>query len=118
IHHLDTPFNNPSADVLADIEVTDPTHPLFGRRFALLRRLAPIGGQTSVLVVYQEGVFLRLPLVATDLVLSERRPPAKLTVSAVTELVTLAQRFGVCPSLPTPSGTASVPSANSTSSPT
>lgn len=71
-----------------------------------------------MLVVYREGVYLRLPLVATDRVLSERRPPAKLTVQALTELVTLAEQLRLCLSLPTSSGTASVPSANNASSPT
>lgn len=81
------------------------------------QRLAPAGGQTHLLVVYREGVFLRLPLVATNLIPSERRPPAKLTVQAVTELVTLAEQLRLCPSPPTSSGTPSVPSANSASSP-
>jgi hypothetical protein len=71
-----------------------------------------------VLAVYREGIFLRLPVVATDLVPSERRPPSKLTVPALTELVALAERSRVlCPSPPTPSGSASAAIAENASSP-
>src|SRR5215467_8144636 len=35
IEHLNTPVNNPPVDDPTEVEVTDPTHPLFGRRFAL-----------------------------------------------------------------------------------
>src|SRR5262249_47759555 len=34
--HLHTPVNNPPVDDPAEVEVTDSSHPLYGRRFALL----------------------------------------------------------------------------------
>lgn len=30
------PINNPLLEEVTEVEVTDPTHPLFGRRFPLL----------------------------------------------------------------------------------
>src|SRR5713101_7286165 len=39
ITHVNTPLNNPrplAEDALTEIEVIDPTHPLFGRRFPRL----------------------------------------------------------------------------------
>src|SRR3989442_13243382 len=56
INHLNTPLNNPttlSAEERIDIEVTDPTHPLFGRRFPL-RSPSPQRPQADhVFVAYQ-----------------------------------------------------------------
>lgn len=115
---LDIPINNRTTEALTEVQVTDPTHPLFGRCFAPLRRLTPSRGQTHVLMVYREGVFLRLPLVVTDLVLSERRPPSKLTTQAVTELVTLAEQSRLlCPSPPKPSGNTSARNVDAPSLP-
>src|SRR3712207_6869606 len=37
-------FHNPQHDDLTEIDVTDPTHPLFGRRFAVLSISAPLHG--------------------------------------------------------------------------
>lgn len=117
IPHLDTSLNNPAADALTETQVTDPTHPLFGRRFPLLCRFCPGRGQSHVLVVYREGVYLRLPLACTDLAGSERPTPSKLTARAVTELVSLAEHYRLlCPSHPKPSGSTSAPNADEPSS--
>jgi hypothetical protein len=59
----------------------------------------------SVLVIYQDGMVLRIPMAATNLVLP--RPPSenKLTFAAITELVSLAEQWEVlCLSTPTKSG--------------
>jgi len=96
---------------------TDPTHPLFGRRFLLLRRFNPGRGQSYVLVVYREGVYLRLPLASTDLTDCERPVPSKLTAQAVAELVSLADHYRLlCPSHPKPSGSTSAPNVDEPSS--
>ena len=63
----------------------------------------------TVLVMYQGNMVLRIPIAATNLV--PPRPPSKnkLTLAAITELVSLAEQWEVlCPSNPTKSGHDSV----------
>jgi len=71
----------------------------------------PSGMNTqSVLVIYQDGMVLRIPMAATNLV--PPRPPSenKLTFAAITELVSLAEQWEVlCLSTPTKSGHDSTP---------
>jgi hypothetical protein len=71
------------------IEVTDPTHPLFGRRFQVLSLSTPSNSQRHAFVVYREKMVLRIPLAATNLA----PPPAllrtKLTSPAVEEFISL-----------------------------
>jgi hypothetical protein len=79
------------------IEVTDPSHPLFGRRFTLVSGRRPsTGGSDHVLVVLHGQILLRLPVAATSLA---PRPldevASKLTIEAVRELITLAESSGV-----------------------
>jgi hypothetical protein len=101
---------------LPQVEIIDPAHPLFGHRFPLLRERRLGGGQSHVLVVYKrKGVYLRLPIAATDLAPAPRRaPPAsKLNAQAVTELITLAEQYCLlCPSPPQLSGGTSAPNAD------
>jgi hypothetical protein len=91
---------------------------LFGRRFSLLHPLPRNGGGSHVLVVYHhKGVYLRLPIAATDLAPSTRLTPTKLSVQAVTELIILAQQYRLlCPSSQQPSGSTSAPNADKPSS--
>lgn len=93
------------------IEVTDPRHPLFGQRFALVSGRRPsTSGSDTVLVVFRDHILLRLPITATSLV---SRPydevTSKLTLEAMRELITLTENSGVeaCSSDPSASGTAS-----------
>lgn len=76
---------------MTEIEVTDPTHPLVGRRFPVRSISAPERGSNQVFVAYQEYMTLRIPLAATNL--SAPRPclRTKLTRDAITELITLAE---------------------------
>jgi hypothetical protein len=71
------------------IEVTDPTHPLFGRRFALAARQGrgPEPGP-CVLVCYRDSILIKLPLAATNLH-SPLMPVArtKLDAEAVQQLL-------------------------------
>jgi hypothetical protein len=68
--HQRTKVDTPSTTNLESeqIEVTDPTHPLFGRRFALVARQgrAPEAG-ACVLVCYRDSILIKLPLAATNL---------------------------------------------------
>ena len=80
------------------IEVTDPTHPLFGRRFPLRSIGAPERGAIHVFVAYRDYMTLRIPLAATNLAGPRPALSTKLTLDAVLELVTLAGHDGgLCP---------------------
>src|SRR4051794_25895429 len=95
---VDTPFQKPAERGLTEVEVTDPGHPLFGRRFAVVSVSGPrppgrAGGH--ILVAHSSRVLLKLPLAATSLV---PRPPdaglSKLSAEAVAELIALAEAAG------------------------
>ncbi len=75
---------------MSEVEVTDPTHPLYGRRFSLaaIHRPRPTAGH--VLVTYGEGMLLRLPIEATNLASMPQASVTKLTYEAVRELVAVA----------------------------
>ena len=61
-----------------------------------------------VTVIYRDPMRLRIPLSATDLAPARQGPLSKLTLAAVTELVTLAEQGELlCPSPPKPSGSGS-----------
>jgi hypothetical protein len=63
---VDTPSTTPPE--AEQIEVTDPTHPLFGRKFVLVtRRGLPHEPSACVLVVYRDSILIKLPLGATNL---------------------------------------------------
>src|SRR5262245_64887214 len=92
IEHLNTPVNNPPVDDPTEVEVTDPTHPLFGRRFALLSTRPRPHSVGYLFVAYRDTMVLRLPHVTTSLVAAppESAPRTKLTSHAVTELISVA----------------------------
>jgi hypothetical protein len=46
--------------------VTDPTHPLYGRRFQVLSISHPPQGPGHVVVAYRDSLRLRIPVPATD----------------------------------------------------
>jgi hypothetical protein len=105
---LNTPFNNPLSANPTEIEVTDPRHPLFGRHFPVLSISRPPQGEGHVIVAYQDHITLRIPVAATNLVSVQPRLATKLTVEAVTELISLAEQYEViCPTHRQPSGTTS-----------
>ena len=85
--------------------MTDPTHPLFGRRFRLLSVSSSPQSSGNVFVAYREYMILRSPLLATNLALARSASPTKLTLSAVAELILLAEQCeGLCHSDPPTSG--------------
>jgi hypothetical protein len=121
IEHLNTPVNNPPVDDPTEIEVTDPGHPLFGRRFMLLSTRPRPHSVGYIFVAYRDTMVLRLPQAATSLVTP---PPAsqsltKLTSHAVTELIFFAEQCEVlCPATPPNSGIDSHPRGKPVSAPT
>ena len=102
-HHLDTPFNNTShqeqPEPLREIEVTDPAHPLCGRRFPLISIHSALHSPGYVLARYRRDILLRIPLPATNLSPPHPRTDLKLTSHALTELMLLAGQWEVlvCP---------------------
>jgi hypothetical protein len=91
-YQVNTPLNHADQPVLAEeIEVTDPTHPLFGRRFPILSLHDSSRSAGHVLVSYRDYMALRIELRATSLAPSPRPelPATKLTSQAVRELARL-----------------------------
>lgn len=118
---LNTPVNNPPLDDPTEVEVTDPTHPLFGRHFALLstRPRSPRVGY--LFVTYRDDMVLRIPRAATNLASPALPPesPSKLTSQALTELISLAEQCEVlCPVTQPNSGSDSPPRCKPISAPT
>jgi hypothetical protein len=89
---VNAPFQNPLVEEPTEIEVTDPTHPLYGRRFSLaaIRRPRPTAGH--VLVTYGDRMLLRLPIDATNLASRPRPMGTKLSQAAVSEFVALGMQ--------------------------
>jgi hypothetical protein len=91
---------------MTEIEVTDPTHPLFGRRFPVRQIGDTQRGAAHVFVAYREYMTLRIPLQATTLIPTQPATPTKLTLDAVREFVTLAEQVQLsCLHVPQTSGT-------------
>jgi hypothetical protein len=88
--------------------VTDPGHPLYGRRFKVH---SVTGGDTHsarVFVVYRGDLRLMILREATNLsVLKRTGPRAKLSASSVREFQALVKEYELCRYLPTKSGSAS-----------
>jgi hypothetical protein len=70
--------------------VTDPTHPLFGRRFPVLSISRQTSDTAVVFVAYREAMRLRIPVSSTSLAPCQIRPlRTKWTREAVQELLSL-----------------------------
>jgi len=118
ITRLTAPLKNPVSNDLPEIEVTDPTHPLFGRRFPVVSRTSSPPGPGHVLVSYRQYMLLRIPVAATSLMPSLVVARTKLTVQTVRDLVTLATQYEVlCPPNPPTSGIISPPNSKRKSAP-
>jgi hypothetical protein len=89
--------------------VTDPTHPLFGRRFQVLSISHPPQRPGHVLVAYRGSLRLRIPVPATDRIPDNAsRPGTKFTRDALLELLALLKECPTaCADLHGPSGTVS-----------
>jgi hypothetical protein len=86
--------------------VTDPSHPLYGRRFPVLSISHPPQGPGHVVVAYRSFMRLRLPVPATSLSPDHRRGlRTTFTRVALLELLALLKECdGTCTSHPGASG--------------
>jgi hypothetical protein len=76
--------------------VTDPAHPLYGRKFEIVSAARSPDGH--VLVRYRDGIVLRVPRAATSLLtLGRDAPDGKLSRSAVEEFLSLVKEYELCP---------------------
>jgi len=105
----DAPFQNPPQFDPELIEVTDPAHPLHGRRFQVVSISHPPHHPGHVIVAYRDCLRLRIPVQAT-----ERNPDnatrsrTKFTRDALLEFLTLLKECPTaCADLHRPSGTVS-----------
>ena len=91
------------------IEVTDPTHPLFGRRFQVLSMSHPPQGPGHVVVAYRGSLRLRIPVLATNRTPDNaERWRTKFTRDTLLELLALLKEYPApCADHPGPSGTIS-----------
>lgn len=78
--------------------MTDPAEPLFGKRFRV-ESISRSGQETAhVFVKREDGIVLRVPLRATNLsTLVDLTPRAKLSNSAIAELLELVKEYELCP---------------------
>ena len=86
--------------------MTDPTHPLFGRRFRVVSISHPPRRLGQVTVAYRKGMRLRLPVLATNLAPSNAAPlRSKFTREALLDLLSLVKECEAsCPDHPGESG--------------
>jgi hypothetical protein len=92
--------------VPAELEVIDPTHPLYGQCFTVLAVGRSPQGTGPVWVAFREGIRLRLPVAATSLAPAlPRQPRTKFTKPAVEEFLALVKEYALpCPLCPPTSG--------------
>ena len=119
IPQLNTLPHNPADEPLTEVEVTDPTHPLFGRRFPLVSVSSSPQSAGHVLVAYRDYMRLRIPRLATNLAPAQPIGSTKLTLPAMTELIALAEQCEeLCHTNPPTSGCACHPNSEPKSSTT
>ena len=78
--------------------MTDPSEPLFTKRFEVVSISRGDPQSAHVFVKYQGDIVLRLPLRATSLsALVNHAPRAKLCQVAVQEFLSLVKEYELCP---------------------
>ena len=82
------------------IQITDPTHPLFGQRFPIVRLCQLPRGDGFVEVLYRQHLRLRVPLNSTDrMTVPVAHSRTKLTLEVIQQLIALVKE---CPSCRNP----------------
>ena len=107
-YQVNAPFQNPDQAEPTEIEVTDPCHPLYGKRFPVFSIGLSARSVGFVVAIYKDPMRIRIPISATNLAPTAKVPTSKLTLTSVTELITLAEQCeGLCQSHQNRSGTGS-----------
>ena len=107
---LKAPFKNPiefskEKATVAEVTVTDPRHPLFGRCFPVLSSIPFPTNRQYIEAIYKDHIPFRLPISATNLGNNFCLPLAKLSHSCIEDLISLAQECNLlCPKSPIKSG--------------
>ncbi|RQH18173.1 hypothetical protein D5R40_33070 [Okeania hirsuta] len=88
---VDPPFRQPTWQEIEpeEIEVTDPTHPLFGARFSLISISNPPIGEAHAFVQYRDYMILKIPISATELGVSTPSLSTKLSLSSLKAIIKL-----------------------------
>jgi hypothetical protein len=89
--HLDTPFKKHDELELLEVEITDCTHPLFGRRYTVASAGGPFASAGILRVFYSDFIVLKIPLAATNLAPPRPGLSSKLTADAISDLIALAE---------------------------
>lgn len=86
---LSTPFYNPSLEDTSkeEVEITNPTHPLFGCKLPIISVSSPPIGESNVFVQYQGHIVLKIPISATSLGYTPFTLSAKLSLSSLKEII-------------------------------
>lgn len=93
---------------LDEVWVTDPGHPLYGRRFPVHTVTGGDAHSARVFVIYRGDHRLMILRAATNLsVLVRTEPRSKLSARAVREFLTLVKEYELCPHIPVSSGSVS-----------
>ena len=100
------PFKNPPDESPNEIEVTDPSHPLFARHFQVLSISHPPQHLGHVVVAYRDFMHLRIPVQATNLAADTvSRLRTQFTRAALLDLLALVKECeDPCPAHPEESG--------------
>lgn len=99
---VDTPVVGVNLD---EVLVTDPGHPLYGRRFPVHTVTGGDAHSARVFVVYRGDHRLMILRAATNLsILVRTEPRSKLSARAVREFLTLVKEYELCPRVPVSSG--------------
>ena len=89
--------NNPTQTQPEEIEVVDPTHPLYGRRFRVESITRQPHSPGFVFVTYRDVFTLRVPVRATNLASCPRQlRGTKLSAQAIHEFLSLVQECEAC----------------------
>ena len=100
ISNLDTSLRNESGDGKDCIEITDSSHPLFGRRLEIVSIARGDEATSNVFVKYCENITLRIPIVATSLSnIGDATLPIKISTASVEDFLQLVREYGVCPTI-------------------
>ena len=90
-YQVNAPSNNPLSETSPKetLEVTDPAHPLFGRRFLIISVSRPPSGEAHAIVESGHDIALKIPVCCTSLEPSGFCLSTKLSLSSLKAFIQL-----------------------------